>query len=199
MKRREALKNIGLTSAFFAVTPTVINLLQSCTADVKSWIPVFLSKEQGTALTIFSDIILPKTKGLPSASELNIPEFIDKYILEVFTEENQIHFNTALNHIIHLLKPSETSSIEEVKIENYKVLLNEYLLTKDEIDQEREAKPEALGFTTSEFLNTLKSMTINAYRTSEFIGEQVLAYDPIPGTFYCSDLEELTNGFSWSL
>ena len=70
---------------------------------------------------------------------------------------------------------------------------------EDEIDQEREANLEAKIMTKSEFLNNLKWMTINAYKTSQEIGENVLVYDPVPGAYLCGDLQELTGGKSWSL
>ena len=44
-------------------------------------------------------------------------------------------------------------------------------------------------------LTNLKSLMIRAYRGSELVGEQYLAYDPIPGRQGgCIDLEEATGG-----
>ena len=49
-------------------------------------------------------------------------------------------------------------------------------------------------------LTNLKSLRIRAYRGSELVGEQYLAYDPIPGRqIGCIDLEEATGGRIWSL
>jgi hypothetical protein len=49
-------------------------------------------------------------------------------------------------------------------------------------------------------LTNLKSLMIRAYRGSELVGEQFLAYDPIPGRYIgCIDLNEATGGKSWSL
>jgi len=42
-------------------------------------------------------------------------------------------------------------------------------------------------------------MTIYAYKHSEEVGENILAYDPIPTAYYCGDLQELTRGKSYSL
>ena len=199
MKRRDALKNIGLTTAFFTVTPPVISLLQSCTAETKTWIPDFFSKEEGIVLSNLVDVILPKTQELPSASELNIPQFIDKYANEVFDEDMQARYKSAFGNIIALLKPNASHTIEKVTPENYKILLDNHLMIKSDIDEERKANPESLALTKSELLNDIKWMTINAYKTSEYIGENVLAYDPIPGAYYCGYLNELTGGKSWSV
>lgn len=198
MQRREVLKNLGLATGFFVATPTIISLLQSCTSEAKTWIPEFLSIDEGVVLTNLADIFIPKT-DIPSATEINVPQFIDKYIKEVLDDESQAQVKTAFGTIISILKPDAETKIEQVTQDEYKALLDNYMLLEDEIDQEREADLEAKVMTKSEFLNNLKWMTINAYKTSEEIGENVLAYDPVPGAYICGDLQELTGGKSWSL
>ncbi|HEX9828552.1 MAG TPA: gluconate 2-dehydrogenase subunit 3 family protein [Flavobacteriaceae bacterium] len=198
MKRREALKNLGLATGFVVASPSIISLLQSCTSDAKTWTPVFLSVEEGVVLTNLVDIMLPKT-DIPSATEVNVPQFIDKYIHEVMDDESQAQIKAAFSNIISVLKPNAEDKIEKVTQEDYKALLDNHMLIKDEIDQEREANPESKDMTKSEFLNNLKWMTINAYKTTQEIGENVLAYDPVPGANFCGDLQELTGGKSWSL
>ena len=199
MKRRDALKNLGFATGFFVATPTIVSLLQSCTNDIKTWTPEFLTIEQGIVLTKIVDVILPKTEDLPSATELNVPQFIDKYINTVTDDEGQASIKIAFNNIISILKPNAEDSIDEITDENYKALLDKHMLIKDQIDEEREVNPESLEYTKSEFLNGLKWMTINAYLTTEQIGEKVLVYDPVPSQYYCGDLQELTGGKSYSL
>jgi len=198
MKRREALKNLGLATGFFVASPSIISLLQSCTSEVSTWTPEFLSIDEGIVLTNLSDIIIPKT-DIPSATEVNVPQFIDKYFNEVLDDESQAQIKTAFGNIISILKPEAETKIEKVTQDDYKALLDNYMLLEDEIDQEREANLEAKDLTKSEFLNRVKWMTINAYKTSQEIGENVLVYDPVPGAYLCGDLEELTGGKSWSL
>ena len=198
MKRREALKNLGFATGFIVATPSIISLLQSCTSEASTWTPEFLSVEEGIVLTNLVDIMLPKT-DIPSATELNVPQFIDKYINEVLDDESQAQVKTAFGNIISVLKPNAEDKISKVTEEDYKALLDNHMLIKDEVDSEREANPDSKDMTKSEFLNNLKWMTINAYKTTQEIGENVLAYDPIPGAYYCGDLQELTGGKSWSL
>ena len=46
----------------------------------------------------------------------------------------------------------------------------------------------------------LRSITIWGFKTSEEIGEKVLAYDPVPGVYNgCISLKEATGGKAWSL
>ena len=56
---------------------------------------------------------------------------------------------------------------------------------------------EALSFN---FINTIRQLTITAFKGSEYIGENVLIYRPIPGEQKgCVDLEETTGGRAWSI
>lgn len=198
MNRRDVLKHMGFATGYLLATPTIISLLQSCTSDIKTWIPEFLSPEQGIVLTNLVDVILPKTE-LPSATELNVPQFIDKYINEVLEDEQQTQVKNGFTTIVSLLKQDGVDSVDALTEDNYKSLLDKNMLIKGEIDEEREASPESLEMTKSEFLNSIKDMTIMAYVTTEEIGERVLKYDPMPAAYYCGDLQELTGGKSWSL
>ena len=50
------------------------------------------------------------------------------------------------------------------------------------------------------FAKDLRSLTVSAFKTNEFICEKVLAYAPVPGEQKgCVDLMETTGGKSWSL
>ncbi|CAN0605359.1 unnamed protein product, partial [Ectocarpus sp. 12 AP-2014] len=50
------------------------------------------------------------------------------------------------------------------------------------------------------FANNLRGMTIWGYKASEYVGEEVLAYLPVPGEYVaCGDMQELTGGKAWSL
>jgi hypothetical protein len=50
------------------------------------------------------------------------------------------------------------------------------------------------------FANNLRGLAILGYKSSEFVGENVLPYLPVPGEYIaCGDLQELTSGKAWSL
>ncbi|MDX1761580.1 MAG: gluconate 2-dehydrogenase subunit 3 family protein, partial [Christiangramia sp.] len=62
MKRREALKNIGLGAGIFVIGPSTLGLLQSCKNEPEyDWQPVFLTASHGFALKKILDVILPTT------------------------------------------------------------------------------------------------------------------------------------------
>ena len=198
MKRRDALKNLGLAAGFAITAPSIFSLLQSCTS-APTWMPTYFSKDEKEVVVNLVDIILPKTEGVPSATEVNVPQFIDKYITEVLNAEDQEAIRISFTEIIATLKPTVETDIRDVTTAQYTALLDAHLLVKGDIDKDRLANPEALQPTKNEFLNHLKYLTIMAYVGSEEIGENVLMYDPVPTAYYCGDLQEISGGKSSSL
>ena len=186
MKSRDALKNIGLSAGLIVATPTVISLLNSCSTDSNKWSPVFLNKEQSKVLIDIVDIIIPKT-DTPSANEVNVVEFLDKYYKEILDDNRQKWLKETYASLLNLIKSNYSDTINDLTEDNYKDLLDNHMILNGESND------------ISELLKKIKSDTIWSYKISEFVGENVLAYDPIPGVAYCGDLQELTGGKSWSL
>ena len=189
MKRREALKNIGLAAGIAVATPSVLSILQSCTSDAATWQPSFFTSEEGALLKGITDTILPKT-DTPSASEVNVAEFLDKYVNEVLMEEEQAQSRKSMESLLELVKENYGTNISKLTEDNYKDLLDNHMKLRGE---------EGRDNPISQFLNQIKGQSIWAYRNSELVGETILPYDPIPGQAYCGDLQELTGGKSWSL
>jgi len=198
MKRRDALKNLGLAAGFAITAPSIFSLLQSCTS-APTWMPTYFTNEEKEIVVNLVDIMLPKTEGTPSATEVNVPQFIDKYITEVLNLEDQEAIRVSFTDIITTLKTTIETDIRDITTAEYTALLDAHLLVKGEIDEDRLANPEALQPTKNEFLNQLKHLTITAYVTAEEIGENVLMYDPVPTAYYCGDLQEISGGKSSSL
>ena len=198
MKRRDAIKRLGYAAGFVVATPTILSILNSCSSTVGEWTPQFLSPQQGRLLIKLVNVFLPKT-DLPSASELNVPEFIDRYINEIYLDEDQQKFEAAFGATTKILTEHSGKKLDNVEDIDIQKFLDKYLKIKGEIDEERLANLNYKGMTTSEFLNIIKLLSIKAYLINEKIGEEVLAYDPVPGAYYCDDLQKLTDGKSWSL
>jgi len=201
MKRREALKHIGIGTGLVMLSSPLLTMLHSCTAEKKTWSPRFLSVEEGKFLRRVVDIILPKTEDSPAATEVNVPEFIDTYWYEVLDEKEQQTQKNAIAKMVNKIKIDYDENLDNVTSEQYKEVLNKYLLDKGEKDpQRRDANPNNSDFVSDyEFLGGIKWMTINAYRGSQQVGENILYYDPIPAQYYCGDLQDLTGGKSNSL
>jgi glucoside 3-dehydrogenase (cytochrome c) hitch-hiker subunit len=192
MNRREAFKKIGFTTGLVVLTPSMIRLFQSCTEPAEVWTPVFLSQEQGVILKGLVDVILPKS-DTPSASEVKVPEFMDRYFDEVLDRNEQQRMKMALDTLAISLASRYTDDVNKLNEENYKDLLDRDMISEQTNSSLTDPMP------ISELLSTLKWMTINAYRISETVGENILAYDPVPGAYYCDDLQKLTGGKAWSL
>ncbi|MBT8281913.1 MAG: gluconate 2-dehydrogenase subunit 3 family protein [Muriicola sp.] len=215
MDRRIALKNMGLALGYTIATPTLLSLVQGCN-DVKAvdWTPDFFTEEEGNIIIKLVDIILPKT-DTPSASEVNVHVFIDRFTNEIMEEIQQDMTKLSLNKFIqNALSETGKEKAEELTTEDLEPIFaktlevseeemieNEELMIKNTsaaAKGENEAVPdEVMRYS---FSKNLRDMTIWGYKTSEYVGENVLAYLPVPGEYIgCGDLNELTGGKDWSL
>lgn len=198
MKRREALKGIGLSLGYAIATPAVVSLLQSCKTDANLWTPEFFTVDEGIVVKNLIDLILPKTENTLGALDVNVPEFLDKFSFHVLNNEDQERFKVGLVSISKALTDSE-KKLKKVPTEKYISLLNKYLRATKEEQQEFSANENEIDVILFKTLNHIRDSAVWAFKTSEQIGENVLAYDPIPSAYFCGDLKELTNGKSWSL
>jgi hypothetical protein len=215
MDRRVAIKNMGLALGYTVATPTLVSLVQGCkNVETVDWTPDFFTKEQGNILHKLVDIILPKT-DTPSASEVNVHVFIDRFTNEIMEEIQQSI--TKLSFDKFIAKALENSGkdeandltsedLEPVLVEAFQLNEEEQILNEDLIIKNPSAmikgENDAVsgGPVSYNFAKNLRDMTIWGYKTSEYVGEEVLAYLPVPGEYIgCGDLNELTGGKDWSL
>ncbi len=216
MDRRKALKNLGLSLGYTVAAPTLISIFQSCENEKKTiWTPDFFTKEEGDIILKLVDLILPKT-DTPSASEINVHLFIDKFINEVVEKEQQNLLKTGLNTLISkTIKITDKENITDLTLGDLDIAIeNSLKISKEQAKSNKQKinkykRSVKNGDNLSQlndvhaiyaFTSELRDLTILGYKTSEYIGEEVLAYLPIPGeNIACGDLEELTGGKAWSL
>ena len=216
MERRKALKNMGLAMGLTVATPTVLSLLQGCQGETGPiWTPLYFTPDQGSALQKLVDLILPKT-DTPSASEVNVHVFLDRYMESVPEAAEQEFFQSAFNAFLEKAKAdSGKTEAADLTAEDLEPVLAAELAVRSPEDEMammeamtsyQEAMEAGKETTLDEaiqryqFANNLRSSTIWAYKTSEQIGEEVLAYLPVPGEYVpCGDLNELTGGKAWSI
>ncbi|MEJ2585359.1 MAG: gluconate 2-dehydrogenase subunit 3 family protein [Robiginitalea sp.] len=216
MDRRIALKNMGLALGYTVATPTLINLMQSCKQDTAPlWTPVFFSPEEGSVLMHLADLILPKT-DTPSATEVDVHKFIDKYLDEVSPEGEQSFMKMGMDRFIEKaladngketasdlgaedLEPLLAASLEKKEAEEERAIF-ETLMSYNEAIANGEPAELDEDVARYAFATQLRDGVISAYKTSEYVGEEVLAYLQIPGGYIgCGDLDELSGGKAWSL
>jgi hypothetical protein len=214
MNRRTLLKNLGYTVGATALTPSMLSMLQSCTQD-PSWKPAIFPQNKIAFVNTLLDCILPKT-DTPSASELNLIAFIDTYYDLARNKKDQERLLMGLEAFEKVsLKEHNKSSVDAITTEELEAELSKYLRgtnTKreqwdaalyrylDAVNRNIESTdvPEvALAY---DFAQALRNSAVQAYKTNEYIGEEVRPYAPIPGQQKgCVDLQETTGGKSWSL
>jgi hypothetical protein len=191
MDRRKALKSIGLSFGYLAATPAVISLLQSCSDNVKiNWKPVFFKKEEAAVMQKLTELILPGTEKYPGAGDLGIPQFIDAYFKEVADDHQQKNIINGLSRLV----PDLRSASED----DYHMILKKYLkASENDIES---FKKNTKDTSILNMLTDLRVLSVWAYKTTEKVGEEILAYDPIPGKYKgCISLEDATDGRVWSL
>lgn len=215
MDRRKALKNMGMTLGYAVATPTLISIVQSCkTENVLEWTPDFFSKEEGSVITHLVDIILPKT-DTPSATEVQVNLFIDRFADQVMKKEQQDFLKMAMGRFADkALADSNKENVADLTSVDLEAILASTLKISKEEQEEHEKVVQEFMAAAAEgkdtklddeaarfaFANNLRGLTIWGYKTSEYVGEKVLAYLPLPGEYVpCGDTEELTGGKAWSL
>lgn len=215
MNRRIALRNMGLSLGYVVATPALLSLVQSCkTEPVLEWTPDFFSKEEGTVLTHLIDIILPKT-DTPAASEVQVNLFIDQFADQIMEKPQKDFMKMTMGKFMEkALSDSGKTNANDLSPEDLEPVLASALKIdkaqkmkhQESIGKYMEAKEASGSGTISDdtarfaFADNLRGMTIWSYKTSEYIAEEVLAYDPIPGGYVaCDNVDKLTNGKAWSL
>jgi len=215
MDRRKALRNMGLAMGYTVATPTLLGIMQSCKGEtVLQWTPDFFTKDQGALLTKLVDIIIPQT-DTPSASEVQVNLFIDRFVNEVVEKEEQDFLKMTMNRFIDkTLKDNGKDTPLDLNEKHLEKSLAEALkVSKEErktmfeaieVYKEMLAKGETPSLDDAvsrfSFCNYLRDFTIWGYKTSEYVGEKVLEYRPLPGAYIaCGDVQELTGGKAWSL
>lgn len=209
MHRRALLKNLTFGLGYVAVTPALLNLMASCGAKEDSWKPLFFSSEEKHIVKNLVDIIIPAS-DTPGALDVNVPQFIDLLYHDIKTEEEKSVFKEgAALFSKQFVNTFDSHTIKGTK-ENFETLLSTYfnlstedseaILEHQNISRENFSAEDLEQYTVYNFLLSVRYYSIFGYITSEKIGEHVLAYDPIPGTYKaCISVEEATKGRAWSL
>lgn len=200
MDRRRVLKKIGYGSAAMVVTPQIINMLHSCKSNVNKYLPIFFANNQFQFVSKIMDLVIPKT-DIPGAIELKLPEFLDNYIVVVMNQNDKETILRRTNNFIKLiLNETKKNGSMEINSNDLNTQLKKYLLASDKQIESWEEATKSQELEVYNYLIQIRSLTLNAFRLNEYIGEKVLAYDPIPGERkVCLDLKKTTGGKRWSL
>ena len=199
INRRTALKNLTLGLGAVVTAPTVLSILSSCTAEVETWKPVFFSESQKILVSHLADVIIPSDE-IPGALDVNVPQFIDKMINDLETDENKGIFKKGAAIF--------SDKIGKVSKKNVETGLETYFKLKGDAAEKAKSYQwkaendvddhDKNDFYLYKFLFVVRQLTLFGYYTSKKIGTEVLSYDPVPGSYDpCIPLEDVGN--TWSL
>lgn len=213
MNRREAVKRLGLGVGFLVATPTVVNLLQSCTNE-PDFTPVFVSPEDGKALAQIVDLIIPSDENIPGAGELGIHKFVDSYWKEVMDEKDQAFVTLGMTSMNSAFSNMFNKKMSKGSKEEFNQFLEKYLKAPKEeqdgynkkmgefmraVEKDPNIQPDEDAATFA-ILNGIRGMTIWGWKLNKTVGTEVLWYDPIPGRYEgCITESEAGNGRVMSL
>lgn len=199
MNRREALQKLGLSFGVIIASPVLFHA--SCSKKSTTY---FFNELELQLLIETSNVIIPGTGDLPKASDVGVAEYIDHYVADIVEDDEQKQLRAFMQQYMKAISPEKPikywventfSADWNTKNDWYDEINNFEKSTKD--GEKSKISDEVAIFA---LLTNLKSLMIRAYRGSELVGEQFLAYDPIPGRHIgCIDLDEATGGKSWSL
>lgn len=204
--RRQAIKKIALTSGAVISSATLLGALQGCSDTNKaiSWKPSALTVNEASIVEITSDIIIPKGNSV-SASDVKVSQFIDLLLSDVFEPAEQKKFQQGIVEFQRQFNAKFSSdflSADGQKQQQFVLSLFDQdekataalmaLVSKQEVPSQHHAT-----YVLYSFLITLRELVINSYFTSEYVGENLLAYDPIPGGYNgCMPLTQDTKVWS---
>lgn len=207
MDRRKALKNISLGLGYVVATPTVMNILASCTTEKALWSAEFLSITEQHMVTQLAGIILPASE-IPGALDVNVPEFIDKMYMHIESDSKKDLFQKGSEVFAAIFKETYGKKAVDGEITEFEKLFAKYfkldenqtkevLIKQNRAENELE-KSELEDYYMYNFLISVRYYTLFGYYTSEKVGEEILSYDPIPGRYDpCIPVDDIGN--AWSL
>jgi hypothetical protein len=183
--RRTALKQMALLFGL-SLSPQSLDVLA---ATVKGTMPLttkFFTPEQLQMTGVIADLIIPTT-DTPGALAVNVHGFLDTYLAECVSKQDQEIFLNGLKKINSLAENKFRKSFLTCKQKQQTQLLT--AIEKSDSG----FTPEDKGFFTQ-----FKSLTLFGYYTSEIGATQELAYLAIPGG-YQGNFPFAKVGKAWAL
>ncbi|KOF02632.1 hypothetical protein OB69_09915 [Roseivirga seohaensis subsp. aquiponti] len=191
MERRDALKNLGFGSMALFTSTVFLGALQGCSSAVElDWKPVYLSPEEASQLGKVCEGIMPKT-STPGAIEAGVPSHLDSALANIYRNREAEYFKRGLNVFVANFNANQEVSFDKATTEQMAEAINSYF-DKYEADKDilrnyraefrKEGEKDDV-FVETYFVTNVVDSTIWSYFSSELVGKEVMAYDPIPGKY----------------
>jgi hypothetical protein len=192
MDRRSVIKQMALSGGVVLSSGSILALLQSCKSNNISlgWTPKYFSVSDMSIISAIANEIMPKD-DMPSATDVAVPQFIDLLFLDVFDKNFGQEFKAGINEFSNNYQSKHNQRFEQASpLDKGAFVRSLYNLGEQDKKNifellENKKVPDKFQnlYVLYRFLTSLRDLTIDAYFTSELIGEKYLAYDPIPGSF----------------
>ena len=144
MKRRTAIKTLGIGMGVSISATALIGMLDSCKSDssaVDAWSPTYLSGTDADLISELSDIILPATET-PGAKDAYVVEHIDNIIENFYDQAGKDKFANGMKVFKKMTKDYSTDAEGKesysINREELTTLLQENLgkYTREELDEQ---------------------------------------------------------------
>jgi gluconate 2-dehydrogenase gamma chain len=190
MDRREALKRTALALGTVLSAPTIMAVLNGCTAKPGiDWKPVFFNEDQAVLVSQLAEVIIPKTDTL-GAKEAGVPSFIEQVVKDCYSAEDQKKFTDGLLAFDEEAKKQTGDSFVDLDPTQQNEFANKLYKQGFETMKGGGEKP---------FIMKMKELTLTGFFTSEPGATQVLQYEAVPGSYKgCIPLSEAGNGKTWA-
>ena len=199
LNRRDVLRHISYLAGGAVVAPSVLGLMTSCTPDGPEldYAPEFFSDAEARFVRSYVDTLLPKT-ATPGGVELGVDRFIDKVMAATTPDDaTDIPLRTGLADFDGNARTQFGKVFHELEAGQREQLFSE-------AEKSPRYQPSVWGTAVGEqppigFYRSLKSMALWGYLSSEYVGTELLNYDPVPGAYDGDIALSSVGGKAWSL
>jgi hypothetical protein len=170
INRRLALRKVAQLTGALVSVPVATAVLNGCRpSETVNWAPQFFDQESAVAISRIADIILPASKT-PSASDVQVPAFVDLIVKDCYHSKEQEDFLNELQKLQSDFKNHYKKPFNQAK-EDDQV---RYITSLDE----QLASPQKPSF-----FQQLKQLVLLGYFTSEKVMTEHLNYHAIAGRY----------------
>ncbi|MGW8122254.1 gluconate 2-dehydrogenase subunit 3 family protein [Roseivirga echinicomitans] len=191
MQRREALKNLGFGSMALFTSTVFFGALQGCSAATEvDWKPAYLTAKEASQLGKVCEGIMPKT-ATPGAIEAGVPSHLDSALSHIYKDAEAEYFKRGLNIFVAKFNSSQEVSFDKATTNQMTDAIRGYfdkykadgeILKNYRAEFKKEGEKDD-AFVETYFVTNVVDSTIWSYFSSELVGKEVMAYDPIPGMY----------------
>lgn len=209
MKRRDAIKMISVGMGYTLSASSLAILANSCKTEPKiTWTPTFFSLPEAGVMEDLLEIFLPAT-DTPGAKDVGLTPLIDLILNDVYEKKDQEKFRLGMNAFLGQLGKGKELVLEKITTEQLTKLLTSQLKEPSEQEMEKigdivsakdapEAAEEKDIYYRYSFLNSLRSLALSGYFSSEEVATKHLNYLPVPGPYEgCIPAKDVGN--AWAL